>query len=302
MPNKTAVVNYFCVRCYFVDSRRNSEKELCDSLKKMMRLFARGSFACGCPTQPVAALATISRRYAEQSSSSRPKFEFMSVQDDPVKGYMLRASVDEKRVIITYFPQLGPRKSDPNDPAPQFDFAARRSIRLFQHEVAGLLTVCEGKAAKHQIQSAVHDLSFDPSEGNGYVFQGTLAKKSNPIPWSVHFDGYKATMFRHFLNSALDESFGFQKHFRALEHRAMSERSSQNNNNNNNNNRQNNSNNSNNSNSNNNNNSNSNNSNNRQQNNGSNSNNSNNGGNYRQNSNSGNRQHGGNNNRRQYSN
>ncbi|CUG88677.1 mitochondrial RNA binding protein 1, putative [Bodo saltans] len=186
----------------------------------MMRLFSRGPVARLCvPSQPTAALTVVSRFYAEQSSSSRPKFEFMSVQDDPAKGYMLRASVDEKRVIITFFPQLGPRKSDPNDPAPQFDFAARRSIRLFQHEVAGLLTVCEGKAAKHQIESSLHDLSFNPAEGNGYLLQGTLAKKSNPIPWAVQFDGYKATMFRHFLNSALNTSFGFQKHFRALEQR-----------------------------------------------------------------------------------
>lgn len=172
----------------------------------MMRLFSR---------TPVA--ATAARCYVEQQySNKRPTFEFSLVDDEPSKGFTLRAVVDEKRVLLTYVPQLGPRKSDPNDPAPQFDFAARRSIRLFQHEVAGLLTVCEGKVTQHQIQSHVHDLSFSGAENNGYIFQGTLSKKSSPTPWTVHFDGYKATMFRHFLNSALNDSFGFHKHFQAV--------------------------------------------------------------------------------------
>lgn len=182
------------------------------------------------PSQFVA-LSTAKCMYSRgEQNAQRPRFEFMSVEDDAAKGYMLRAMLDEKRVVITHFPQLGPRKSDPNDPAPQFDFGARRSLRLFQHEVAGLLTVCEGKAAKHQISSVVHDLTFAPIDNSGYELKGVLSKKSNPVEWGIRFEGYKATMLRHFLSSALDESFGFQKHFKAHEerYRANSARSGKN--------------------------------------------------------------------------
>jgi hypothetical protein len=165
----------------------------------------------------VAGQAAVMRMRMYSESAFRPRFEFMNINDDPTKGFMLRAAVDEKRVILTYFPQLGPRKSDPNDPAPQFDFAARRSIRLFQHEVAGVLTVCEGKASKHAVATINHDLSFEQLENNGFTLQGTVSKKSNPVPWGIRFEGYQATMLRHFMSSALEESFGFRKHFAALQ-------------------------------------------------------------------------------------
>jgi hypothetical protein len=143
--------------------------------------------------------------------SSYPKFEFSNLQDDPTKGYKVKLFVDGDRVVLAYLPQLGPRKGDPNDPAPQFDFAARRSIRLFQHEIAGVLTVCEGNASKQVITTPNHDLSFEQLEKNGFTLQGTVSKKSNPVPWSIRFEGYQATMLRHFMKCALEASFGFHE-------------------------------------------------------------------------------------------
>lgn len=150
----------------------------------------------------------------------KPRFEISEVHDDPSKGYLLRVSLDEKRVTMTYYPQLGQRKTDPMDPSPQFDFAARRSVRLFQHEVAGVLTVCENMTSEHHFGGNQQDLTFSKTGNYGYVLQGTTGRKLVASPISMRFDGYQAIMLRDFLRSALVESFGFRRHFKFLNDKA----------------------------------------------------------------------------------
>lgn len=152
------------------------------------------------------------------TASDRPRFEISEVHDDPSKGYLLRVVLDDRRVGMTFYPQLGPRKSDPMDPAPQFDFAARKVVKLFMFEAAGLLSVCEGMAAQHRVRTSMVDMAFEKSE-RGYSFAGTVGRSSATHPISLRFEGYQATQLRHFLNSALVESFGFKRHFKFLESR-----------------------------------------------------------------------------------
>lgn len=177
----------------------------------MLRLFGGSMGRSSCLTATALGL----QRFA--SYEARPKYEFSEVNDDPSKGYMVRVVQDEKRVVLTHYPQLGPRKSDPMDPAPQFDFAARRAIRLFQQDVAAVLTVCEGRATKQRLDKFNHDLVFEKDAEGRYSLSGTVGKRQNPTQWGMQFEGYQATMLHNFLRSALDESFGFRQHFRFLE-------------------------------------------------------------------------------------
>lgn len=144
-------------------------------------------------------------------SLHRANFEISEVSDDPAKGFMLRVSYEDKRVSFSVFPQLGPRKVDPMDPAPQFDFDGRRLIRFFPDEVAGVLTVCEGMTAHHRISNRFHDVVFEKLPSNTYQLSGTISKHSTPLALNLKFEGYRATMLTHFLNDALCDGFGFYR-------------------------------------------------------------------------------------------
>lgn len=153
--------------------------------------------------------------------TSQPKFEISEVNDDPSKGYMVRVALDDKKVYLSYYPQCGPRKSDPLDPTPQFDFRSRRSLRFHQFEIAGLLAVCEGKAAQFRTQG-LHKVVFEKTANNGFALSGSLNHDTAPTSFAVSFEGYQGTHLHHFLESALSESFGFRAHFAFLQERERS--------------------------------------------------------------------------------
>ena len=146
----------------------------------------------------------------------QPRFDIFDIRDNPAEGYRLRVNYNDRKVFFQHVAQLGPRKTDPNDPAPQFDESKRHGIRLFIHEIAGFLTVTDGLAAQYKMVAKGHELTFEPLLGSnamptGYRLSGyTLNNKTSAKnEWDVKFEGQNAVMLRHFLNSSLNTAFGF---------------------------------------------------------------------------------------------
>lgn len=154
----------------------------------------------------------------QYSGQRRNSFELFEVSDEPAKGFMLRVAYEEKRIFFTLFPQLGPRKVDPMDPAPQFDLDARQAIRLYPEEFAGLLAVCEGHAAKQRVSNNMRDIVFEKLPSNVYILSGTVTKNTTPRNIQISFNGYRFTMLKHFLEASLDNTFGFDR-IQARNHR-----------------------------------------------------------------------------------
>nr|CCC94765.1 unnamed protein product [Trypanosoma congolense IL3000] len=143
-----------------------------------------------------------------------PKFEIHDVRDDPTLGTMTRVAVDGKLLLISQYPQLGPRKVDPNDLSPQFDADRRISVRLRHIDLAYLVGVCKDRLPRHHMETKAYTLDFEKS-AQGYQLRGKVHRVASQRmeDWSVSFDNHFAVTLEHFLESALDESFGFRQHY-----------------------------------------------------------------------------------------
>ncbi|GET89760.1 mitochondrial RNA binding protein 1 [Leishmania tarentolae] len=151
------------------------------------------------------------------STNSLPKFEIHDVRDDPEHGSMTRVSVDGKQLLVSQFPQLGPRKADPNDTTPQFDRDRRISMRFRHIDLAGFVSVVENRIPSHHVKNNAFDMAFEKTT-NGYVLKGQVHRSNSQVneEWAVRFENQFAVTIEHFLESALTESFGFAQHQRAL--------------------------------------------------------------------------------------
>ncbi|CBZ28209.1 gBP21, MRP1 [Leishmania mexicana MHOM/GT/2001/U1103] len=150
-------------------------------------------------------------------TNSLPKFEIHDVRDDPEHGSMTRVSVDGKQLLVSQFPQLGPRKADPNDTTPQFDRDRRVSLRFRHIDLAGFVSVVENRIPSHHVKNNAFDMAFEKTT-NGYVLKGQVHRSNSQVneEWAVRFEHQFAVTMEHFLESALTESFGFAQHQRAL--------------------------------------------------------------------------------------
>jgi hypothetical protein len=141
-----------------------------------------------------------------------PEFEIYDLQDNPANGKLVRVNYRERGLSMTVYPQLGPRKTDPKDPSPQFDFARRSLVRFRPTEIAAFLAVIEGKLPSYHFQTKGHDLIFSPLpvESEGYSLKGTITRNgAESVTWDLAMTKTHVTMFYRFLDSALVESFGF---------------------------------------------------------------------------------------------
>ncbi|RNF08214.1 mitochondrial RNA binding protein 1 [Trypanosoma conorhini] len=161
--------------------------------------------------------AAVACRYvAAAGFQGLPKFEIHDVRDDPALGTMTRVAVDGKLLLISQYPQLGPRKVDPNDLSPQFDADRRISVRLRHIDLAALVCVCRSRVPKHEMTNRSYSLVFEKSV-DGYHLYGKIHRVASQKmeDWSVSFDKHFAVTLEHFLESALTESFGFRQHYAA---------------------------------------------------------------------------------------
>jgi hypothetical protein len=150
-----------------------------------------------------------------------PRFEIHDVRDEAAQGSMTRVSVDGKQLLVSQFPQLGPRKADPNDPTPQFDRNRRVSLRFRHMDLAAFVCVVEGRLPSHHMSNSAYELDFEKTP-KGYVLKGQVHRSSSQVKeeWSVRFENQFAVTIEHFLQSALTESFGFLEHQHAVAEQA----------------------------------------------------------------------------------
>ncbi|EAN94725.1 guide RNA-binding protein of 21 kDa [Trypanosoma cruzi] len=169
--------------------------------------FGRGSLAHAAWSRCAASVAGV---------QSLPKFEIHDVRDDPALGTMTRVAVDGKLLLISQYPQLGPRKVDPNDLSPQFDSDRRISVRMRHVDLAGLVCVCQSRISKYEMTNRGYTLVFERVP-EGYRLHGQIHRVASQKmeDWSVNFDKHFAVTLEHFLESALTESFGFRQHYAA---------------------------------------------------------------------------------------
>ncbi|KAG8345590.1 putative Mitochondrial RNA binding protein MRP [Trypanosoma vivax] len=165
---------------------------------------------------PLSRLAWSRNAATFTGAQALPKFEIHDVRDDPALGTMTRVAVDGKLLLISQYPQLGPRKVDPNDLSPQFDAERRISVRMRHVDLAYLVSVCGERIPKHHMETKAYTLDFEKST-HGYRLHGKIHRVGSQRmeDWSVTFDNHFAVMLEHFLNSALNESFGFRQHHAA---------------------------------------------------------------------------------------
>nr|AAF80254.1 guide RNA-binding protein gBP29 [Crithidia fasciculata] len=171
------------------------------------------------------------------STMQLPRFEIHDVRDTAAQGSMTRVAVDGKQLLVSQFPQLGPRKADPNDTTPQFDRDRRVSLRFRHMDLAALVCVVEGHQPSHHMANSAYELEFEKTP-SGYVLKGQVQRSPSQVKeeWSVRFENQFAVTLEHFLQGALTESFGFAEHRHAMEAQAAQKDNTSGNANNNNNN------------------------------------------------------------------
>lgn len=102
-----------------------------------------------------------------------PRFEIFDVLDNPALGSMTRVAVDSRQLLVSQYPQLGPRKVDPNDFSPQFDNERRISVRFRHKDLAGFIAVMEDKMTKYSVKNNAYDLHFEKTS-TGYILSGLI--------------------------------------------------------------------------------------------------------------------------------
>jgi hypothetical protein len=149
------------------------------------------------------------------AASARPTFEVHRLMDNPEDGHLTRVTYIKERasVIVSRFPQLGPRKEDPSDDVPQFDVNRRMSARFTVPEVATMLAVLESRVEKAAIANPGVEASAS-RDGDGFALDGVAItgprddrKKQE---FKVTFDKTRTTQLYHFLEASLKDSLGFK--------------------------------------------------------------------------------------------
>lgn len=148
------------------------------------------------------------------SYPTAPRFEIYDIHEQPENGKLVRVQYQDRSVLVTLYPQLGPRKADPLDPTPQFDLSRRTLVRLRPSDVALLLAVLEGRLPRGVLASAAHELTFERTvDGTGYELKGLVRRfGGDPQPWNISLTKSHVVMFFRFLESSLVEGFGFRAH------------------------------------------------------------------------------------------
>jgi len=154
-----------------------------------------------------------------------PSFDIYEVADNPSDGRMVRVSyVGQGQVVVSHYPQTGPRKPNPQDPTPQFDLTQRSSLHFRLHEVGEMVAVAEGKVPMASFHGDKSFITYqrDKSIDHCYVLEvirthsagdpsgptaptAALSAQSFRVPFQRHF----LIMWHAFLEAAIKDSFGF---------------------------------------------------------------------------------------------
>jgi hypothetical protein len=155
------------------------------------------------------------RFVAADAMSNRPSFEIYKLADKPEDGHLTRVTYMKERgsIVISRFPQLGPRKEDPTDNQPQFDVSRRISARLTMPEIGACLAVLEGKAQNYKLPGDLFDVQITRSE-DGFRIKGTMmtGPRDNKVPNAIDFtfDSVRTTQLYYFFDTAVKDSLDFR--------------------------------------------------------------------------------------------
>ena len=100
---------------------------------------------------------TTTRAYSAASgavANAAPIMDMIDVNDNPALGFMVRVVYTNRCVEVSHYPQLGPRKTDPMDPMPQFDFQKRVFIRFNKGFVSEMIAVADNKIPETVMKTA----------------------------------------------------------------------------------------------------------------------------------------------------
>eukprot|EP00760_Papus_ankaliazontas_P031746 PhM_4_TR5432/c1_g1_i1/m.71602 len=148
---------------------------------------------------------------------NNPVMDVIEIAEEPQNGRMVRAVYSNHCVELAYYPQIGPRKADPYDTTPQFDFQQRVFFRMNKSHMAELLAVYEGKLPSANITTPYGgSLKANLSAARDVMTVDIDVPTRDKAPDNKHmtaslvFKGAHAASFKHFLENALAKSFGFE--------------------------------------------------------------------------------------------
>jgi hypothetical protein len=133
--------------------------------------------------------------------------------DDASKGYCLRVSYTEERVVLTYIKQA-PQSTDPNAEENKRRHGERVvSVYLPNVYIARFLAVLEGTIPKCEIASRQTTGTFCAgSEPNAFTLSCKSAINGHDnFEWGIELDPAAALMLQRFLTQSLHFNNGFQK-------------------------------------------------------------------------------------------
>jgi hypothetical protein len=197
------------------------------------RLFRSVAAASAVVSTPSSMLAQQQSTYALRFQSSGrtqsgmnysllpPAFDLPRWDDDASKGYCLRVSYTEERVVLTYIKQnRGTGAKDADAPAPTGDEPKVRrhgerlvSVYLPNVYIARFLAVLEGTLTKCDIASRQTTGTFTSgAEPNTFVLSCTSTiPNQSPLEWTTELDAAASLMLHRFLTQSLHYNSGFQK-------------------------------------------------------------------------------------------
>lgn len=143
-----------------------------------------------------------------------PSMQVYNLQADPANGSLTRFTAASRGIRLAVLPQIGQPHTDPEDDTPQFDFSRRATSTLSPKESAAFLSVLEGKVDTHSIQSEHRHITLAQKGPKSFKLSGSLTRTDNEVvPLDLTLEKATLTTFRCFLESAIDEGFGFHQHF-----------------------------------------------------------------------------------------
>jgi hypothetical protein len=163
------------------------------------------------------------RSLARGNSMQVALVEFFDVRDSPKDGRELRLAFrqdfsgrrESKMMTLTVRPQLGPRKTDPHDPTPQFDVQNRTSIVLRPRDIGAVLLWLSGRAAGNAPSVTVGGTTYGlelKRNDQGIVLatvSGTKLDGSGPTePLTYELQPHQQVQFAAFLEEGLYSYWG----------------------------------------------------------------------------------------------
>eukprot|EP00758_Cryptobia_borreli_P005201 Tbor_TRINITY_DN4774_c0_g1::TRINITY_DN4774_c0_g1_i1::g.17116::m.17116 len=156
------------------------------------------------PTNPIVAVTTT------------PTFEIHNVRDTADKGTLLRFMASSRGIRMIASPQIGPRKTEPEDTRPQFDLSMRCTTFLTPKDIASFLCVFQKKLPAFNIDGEYRNLSLScvPEEKDTFCLKGVITRTGGDKQMiDVTISKWVLTNLEQFFESSIVEGFGFRQYY-----------------------------------------------------------------------------------------